>query len=330
MLDLLYAQAVAIRRRYYERHPEARRRLGQPVISVGNLSVGGSGKTPLVATIARMLIDRGERPAILSRGYRRRVRDTGVILVSNGASVMTDLGHAGDEPLMLARTVPGAIVAVSEDRYLAGTLAERRFGATVHVLDDGFQHVTLARDLDILVTSPGEITNGRVLPFGRLRESIGAAARAHVVVVVGADEATARSEGWTLGVSQFCAARRRLGLGAWGAGLADSKPVFAVAGIGNPRQFFEGLRDAGFDIRGMRAFPDHHRYTASDLRSISEAAQAAGADTVVTTEKDAVRLEPLGELPFKWTSVPLSLEIDSADTLFASIDAALARAREAA
>lgn len=325
MLDLLYAQAAAVRRRWYERHPEARRRLERPVISIGSLTVGGSGKTPLVAAVARYLVARGERPAILSRGYGRRVRDAGVVVVSDGERAMADLDRAGDEPLMLARALPGVLVAVCEDRYLAGALAERRLGATVHLLDDGFQHVKLARDLDVLVTSPGEITNGRVLPLGRLRESIGAAARAHVAVVVGADAATARSEAWELGISQFCAARRLTG-----ASGASGARVLAVAGIAFPGEFFDGLRGAGWNVADTLAFPDHHRYSPDDVRAIAQKVSAAGAEFVVTTEKDLVRFERLGALPFTLGVVPLILELDQAEILFASIDAALARRREVA
>jgi tetraacyldisaccharide 4'-kinase len=323
LLDLLYAQAAAARRRWYERHPETRRRLQQPVISVGNVSVGGTGKTPLVATIAEWLLDRGERPAILSRGYGRRVRDVGAVVVSDGTEILADLDRAGDEPLMLARVLPGAVVVVAEDRHLAGIVAERRLGATVHVLDDGFQHFTLARDLDVLVTSPGEIANGRALPFGRLRERADAAARADVVVVIGADEATARSEAWALDISQSCGARRVL------AAPAPAPPgaVIAVAGIGEPQQFFAGLREAGVDVRATRAFPDHHRYTAADVGAIAETARAAGADYVITTAKDALRLEALGALPFPLSVAALTLELDPPDTLFACVEAALTRAR---
>ncbi|MGH9173167.1 MAG: tetraacyldisaccharide 4'-kinase, partial [Vicinamibacterales bacterium] len=201
MLDFLYAQAVGTRRRWFERHPQARRRLARPVISVGNLSVGGTAKTPMVSLIARWLIDAGERPAILSRGYGRRDRSDGVVIVCDGTRVLADVGRAGDEPLMLAHTMPGVVVAVAEDRFLAGVLAERKLGTTVHVLDDGFQHVQLARDLDVLMTTPGEAANGRVLPFGRLREAANAAARADVVVVVDTDLAGARTEAWALGIS---------------------------------------------------------------------------------------------------------------------------------
>jgi tetraacyldisaccharide 4'-kinase len=323
LLDLLYGTAVGVRRRWYERHPEARRRLRQPVVSVGNLSVGGTGKTPLVALICEWLLERGERPAILSRGYGRRPRDNGVTVVSDGTRVMADLDRAGDEPLMLANQMSGVIVAVCEDRHLAGIVAERRFGATVHVLDDGFQHLSLARELDILVTSPGEIANGRVLPLGRLRERVDAAARADVVVVMDTDGPAARSEAWTLGISQSAGGRRVLRASPTG-------PLFAVASIGNPQQFFDGLRAAGFDIRGTRAFRDHHRYSARDLTVIADAMRTGGAEQVVTTAKDAVRLEPLGPAPFTWTAVPMSLELDPPDALFASLEAALSRARETA
>jgi tetraacyldisaccharide 4'-kinase len=294
---------------------------------VGNLTVGGTGKTPLVATIAEWLLSRGERPAILSRGYGRRARDVGVVVVSDGTGVKANLDMAGDEPIMLARDIPRAIVAVCEDRYLAGVLAERRLGATVHVLDDGFQHLALARDLDVLVTAPGEIGNGRVLPFGRLREPRDAAARAHVVVVMGGDAACARTEAWALGISQSLGATR--GVGAAGAaGVVGA--VLAVAGIGDPQQFFDGLRSTGCDVRGTRAFPDHHRYTRKDLDAIEQARRAVNAESILTTAKDLVRFEALGQLPFQVSAVPLSLQFDPPDVLFASIEAALARARNAA
>lgn len=324
MLDLLYAQAGRARRWYYERHPDARRRLRRPVISVGNLSVGGTAKTPLVARIARHLLDRGEAPAILSRGYGRTDRVDGAVVVSDGARVLADLARAGDEPLMLAQSVHGARVVVSEDRYLAGRLAERRLGATVHILDDGFQHVQLARDLDILMTRVGE-SNGRVLPFGRLREAPDAAARAHVAVVLDVDLATARTEAWTLGVSA-CAGARRVLL----ATPAIDSPIVAVAGIAQPDQFFQMLAAAGYQIARTLAFADHHPYRPADLARISAAVRDSSAATVVTTEKDVVRLTALGNLPFGCVAVPMGLEIDGWEGLGASIDAALVRARELA
>ena len=338
MLDLLYARVVGARRRWFERHPEARRRLARPVISVGNLSVGGTAKTPMVSAIARWLIERGERPAILSRGYGRRNRRDGVVVVSDGKQVQATLEEAGDEPLMLADAIPGAVVAVAEDRFLAGVVAERRLDATVHVLDDGFQHVQLARDFDVLMTSAGEATNARVLPFGRLRESVGAAARADIVVVLDADFATARAEAWTLGVSQSVAARRRLDFAGavsvsgassgWNA--AAGAAVVAVAGIAHPDRFFQMLRDAGCNVAAALSFPDHHRYGPRDVARVDSTARWAGTDTVVTTRKDLVRWQPLGPLPFECVAIPLGLELDGWETLTASLEQAIARAREAA
>jgi tetraacyldisaccharide 4'-kinase len=332
LLDLLYAHTARARRRWYERHPQARRRLSRPVLSIGNLSVGGTGKTPLVARIAEWLSARGERPAILSRGYGRAVRADGAVVVSDGTRVLANLDQAGDEPLMLARRVPGAAVVVAEDRHLAGVLAERRLGATVHVLDDGFQHVQLARDLDILLTSVGEIPNGRVLPFGRLREGADAAARAHLVVVVDADRAAAQAEAWTLGISQSVAARRVLGEPIRnGEARAPAEAArLAVAGLANPEQFFAMLRGAGHPIAKTIGFADHHRYDARDVARIAAELVAAGAAAVMTTAKDAVRFERLGVLPFALEVVPMQLEIDGWDLVTETIDAALLRAREAA
>ena len=337
MLDLLYARAVASRRRWFERHPQARRRLRRPVISVGNLSVGGTAKTPMVALIANTLADAGERPAILSRGYGRRHRPDGVVVVSDGSRVLADLDRAGDEPLMLARAVPDAVIAVAEDRYLAGTLAERQFGATVHVLDDGFQHVQLARDLDVLMTVPGEIAGGRVLPFGRLREAADAAARAHLVVVLDTDMVGAKTEAWTLGISQAVAARRMAGpaILAGAAGAAGVVPIWArrgviaVAGIAHPERFFQMLRESGYSVAGAIPFADHHRYGPSDVARVAAAVRASGAEAVVTTEKDFVKWEALEPLPFRCAVVPLTLDIEGWEVLSASIEAAIARAREA-
>lgn len=302
------------------------------MVSVGNLSVGGTGKTPLVAQIAQWLIAQGERPAVLSRGYGRRDRQDGVVVVSDGVAPRASVAAAGDEPLMLARTLPDAIVCVCEDRHMAGVLAERRLGATVHVLDDGFQHVRLARDLDVLVTSPGEVSRGRVLPFGRLREAPGAAARAHFVVVVDADEEVARAEAWELGISQFAAARRVIAApppatAPTGRADAAAAGMFAVAGIGKPEQFFAMLQAAGYPVQGTMRFPDHHRYTARDARRIVAAARNAGAASVATTDKDLVKLEALDLQPLTLMSVPLSLDIAGWDRLTALMAAAIERRR---
>ena len=318
MLDSLYGQVMRARRRRMERHPQRQRHLSKPVISVGNLSMGGTGKTPVVAAIAQWLIGAGHRPSILSRGYGREDAVDGVVLIDGATTV----AQAGDEPLMLSRQVPGATVCVSPDRYLGGVLAEK-LGCTVHVLDDGFQHIELARDLDILVTTIGEIPNGRVLPRGRLREPQDAAARAHFLVVSDATAGAASAEAWTLGISQSCGSIRKLGepsgIRDQGSGVRDRK-VLAVAGIANPERFVTSLRDGGWNVVEVMAFGDHHRYSPKDLIAIESKMRSAGADAVFTTDKDAVRFESLTP-SFPIYRVPLIIEFDPPAALFESVKA---------
>jgi tetraacyldisaccharide 4'-kinase len=326
LLDSIYGQVMRLRRRRVERQPQRQRRLARPVISVGNLSMGGTGKTPVVAAIAQHLIDAGERPSILSRGYGRADQSDGVVVVSDGTTVRASLEQSGDEPLMLARQVPRAAVCVCPDRHLAGALAERQLGCTVHILDDGFQHIELARDLDLLVTTVGEIPNGRVIPMGRLREPIDAAARAHFLVVSDATPGAAASEAWNLGIQQSCGALRSLAepvplspAGSLKAASIGSR-VLAVAGIAHPDRFAAMLRDAGWNVVESMPFPDHHRYTAEDLRAIEAKVQSSGADAMFTTDKDAVRLESARVDVYR---VPLVVQFDPPDTLFASVMAVL-------
>lgn len=317
---------MRLRRRRIERQPQRQRRLARPVISVGNLSVGGTGKTPVVRAIANWLVFHGERPAILSRGYARADAVDGVVVVSDGSAIRSTLDRSGDEPMMLAQMVPGAIVCVSPDRYLAGTLAERQLGATVHVLDDGFQHLELARDLDILVTTIGEIPNGKVIPFGRLREPMDAAARAQVLVVSDATAGAAAAEAWTLGISQSCGTTRMLAAGIpVGHQLpanSENTKVLVVSGIANPERFVRAIKDDEWNVVDVMTFPDHHRYSSSDIAAIASRRQSSGAEVVFTTDKDAVRFEGM-DLPFTMYRIPLHVEFDPAAALFDSIRAVL-------
>jgi tetraacyldisaccharide 4'-kinase len=323
LLDSLYGQVMRLRRRRMERRPQRQRHLSKPVISVGNLSMGGTGKTPVVAAIAQWLVDAGQRPSILTRGYGREDNVDGVVVVESS----TPIGRAGDEPLMLARQVPGATVCVSPDRHLGGVLAEK-LGCTVHVLDDGFQHIELARELDILVTTVGEVPNGRVIPAGRLREPKDAAARAHFLVVTDATAGAASAEAWALGISQSCGTRRTLAAPVTGTwlpvpGLVPSgSKVLAVSGIANPERFVSSLRDAGYSVVDAMTFPDHHRYTEKDLAAIETTMKSAGVDAVLTTSKDAVRFEVLNP-SFAIYHVPLMVEFDPPSALFESLKAVL-------
>ena len=212
MLHTLYGRLALTRRAWYER-PGARRRLSRPVISVGNLSVGGTGKTPLVAAIATWLVAIGERPAILSRGYARTVTSRDATVVSDGTRIRTDVAHAGDEPLMLARAVPGAAVVVCAERHAAGVVAEETLGATIHLLDDGFQHLPLARDLDIVVTAAGTLATDAVLPKGERADIPG-----------------------------------RMNLSAGGAMVLEAAPPVAAAALAGKAAAALGLRVAAVDL----------------------------------------------------------------------------------
>jgi tetraacyldisaccharide 4'-kinase len=296
ILSRLYGRAAEWRRAWYERYPHRRARLDCPVISVGNLAVGGSGKTPTVATLARLLQQRGERPAILSRGYARRAPADGVVVVSDGTRVLEPTVRSGDEPQMLARSLEGVPVLVAAERFLAGRLAERRFNASIHVLDDGFQHYRLARDVDLVIVSRKDLDE-EILPTGDLREPLAAVRHAHAVLVPGSDEdAAAVAEQLSRVVPEFFRMRaqydalRSVHSGDTRRAGEGGRHVVAVAGIARPERFFAALRAQGWEIVREMVFRDHHWYTDGDVRAIARAAAAASADCVVTTEKDATRL----------------------------------------
>ena len=314
-MTAIYARAAAWRRR---RAAGQARRLTRPVVSVGNVASGGRGKTPIVAHVARLLVAAGERPAILSRGYGRTDAVDGVTVVSDGVHALADLARAGDEPLMLARGVPGAGVYVCPDRHWAGALAERRFGATVHVLDDGFQHLGLARDVELVVVSPAD-EHDRPLPRGRLREDFGAVRAADALIVPGATAAEAAALAARWGVAHAFTTQARpavpRAVDPWGGAvrLPRDRPVLAVAGIAHPAQFFADLERAGWTLADRLAFADHHAFTARDVAAIAARLRATGAAAVLTTEKDAVRLLPLRPLGVPAAYVPLAVTIEPGD-----------------
>jgi tetraacyldisaccharide 4'-kinase len=312
-LSAVYGGVMRWRRSWYIAHPEARRRLRRPVISVGNLAVGGSGKTPIVVSLARLLLERGYRPAVLTRGYARRVNTDGVLVVSDGERVRANVHESGDEAQMLARALPGVAVLVSADRHLAGTLAERSLGATVMLLDDGFQHLRLARTVDLLVVSAEDLDD-RVLPSGRLREPLDTARAADAVLVSG-DAAEAARVAGTLAVRRAFMLRRQYGalrpLTGGGEVSPAGRTAVAVSGIARPERFQAALRDEGWTVVSAMRFADHHWFTRRDVAWIRDAAAAAHADVVVTTEKDAVRLEKVAAQPdgIPWAYLPMEMTI---------------------
>ena len=312
--QLFYGGLHALRRRWYASRA---RRLPRPVISIGNLHWGGTGKTPLVTAVAAHLRDRGLVPAVLSRGYRSRGQ--GVRIVSAGEGPLLGPLVAGDEPVLLAGELPGVAVVVSADRFEAGRHALERVEPTpeIFVLDDGFSHLRLRRDLDILTcpaTDP--FGGGRLFPAGRLREPLRAVARAHAVVLTGAEpgagEELARSlhprgfagSGFT---SRVRLLESRL---ATGQVLAPTARVLLVTAIAQPERFEADVRTLGFEVAGTMIFPDHHDYPEEDLTEIEEALADLGADAVLTTAKDRVKL--LGRLEVPVAELPIRAEPEPA------------------
>jgi len=328
VLSSVYSAAAIWRRQWYARQPSRRSRLSRPVISVGNLSTGGSGKTPIVGYIARLLVEGGERPAILTRGYGRRRTSERVTIVSDGAAILAGIDSSGDEAQMLARALPGVAVVVSASRYRAGRLAEAELGATVHVLDDGFQHVQIERTVDLLLVSEDDLSD-RPLPGGRLREPLTAGAVADAALVSAGYPTAVERIARAVGIRTAFQTTRVLGAPRTLSSAPDSvvvppqSRVFAVAGIARPERFFSDVSTAGWDLVGSMSFRDHHPYTQSDVKRIGKAAKAAAAAIILTTEKDGVRLETcdLGGLPF--AAVPLIAGVEPAarfrDWLFGRI-----------
>jgi tetraacyldisaccharide 4'-kinase len=242
------------------------------------------------------------------------------VVVSDGRGVLVDVDHAGDEPFMAAGKVPGAAVLVCASRYTAGRFAESRLGCTVHILDDGFQHFDLLRDVDLLV-APDPRGDMRTLPAGRLREPIDAARSADALLVELTSELSATScersaDSWELIADSCKATAERLGVPvAFGfvrriKGAASTDPAFAFAGIARPERFFGDLEAGGWQLVGRRSFRDHHPYSRHDLAALTEAARRAGAKVLVTTEKDSARMRHLGPLDLPVVDVPLEISLE--------------------
>jgi tetraacyldisaccharide 4'-kinase len=311
----VYGAAASWRRRWYARDPSRQRKLSHPVVSIGNLRVGGTGKTPTVAHVCEQLLANGERPAILTRGYGRTRPSDGVTIVSDGNRIVADLTTAGDEPLMLARLLPSVPVLVGNDRFACGQRAERDFGVTVHVLDDGFQHLTLARDVDLLLVDERDLDD-RVLPTGRLREPLTNAAAAHALLVNAEDSGAVEHMAQALHVPMAFHVRRAIHtprcLGQETRVRTQGDRVLAFAGIARPERFFSDLSASGRAAVETLTFADHYPFSQKDVDRIVERARAVGAALAVTTEKDAVRLEGLDFKGLAVQAIPLSVTIEPA------------------
>lgn len=283
-LSLAYGIGAAARRRLYDLGVFPRGRVEAPVISVGNLGIGGAGKTPLVAAFAGLLQDAGQDVAILSRGYRGRFRGT-CHVVSDGKQVLSGPAEAGDEPVMLARALPGVVVAVGRRRLLVAKEVVRRFPGRVLVLDDGFQHLALQRDLDVLAVDD-ETWKDHPLPEGRLREFASAARRADLLIDFGATPSP-RDRAASIGAKRVV----RGFFDQRGDEVEPPRRAFLVSAIARPERFEEAVRSQGVAIAGHWRRRDHDAFTAGDVASAVDRTRRTGADAAVTTEKNAVWLD---------------------------------------
>jgi tetraacyldisaccharide 4'-kinase len=288
-LSAIFGSAVALRNTLYDRGILRIHRLARPVISVGNLSVGGSGKTPFVIALGELLKGRNIAFDVLSRGYGRS---------AGGISIVDPTGSPeqyGDEPLLIAKKLQVPVI-VGADRYHAGLLAEEKFPSTLHLLDDAFQHRRLHRDFDIVMLPPEDL-NGILLPVGRLREPLSSLRRADVAVTI-SDESDRSSglngrngpdtilderepETWRI--------RRSIYLEE-----TPKRPV-VFCGIARPQQFFSQLHNLGIEVDKAVTFPDHHRYTEKDVTRLLQVKSASEAGGFITTEKDRINLGALAD-----------------------------------
>lgn len=307
----LYRGALALRNRHYN-GPGAVRSAPVPVVSVGNITVGGTGKTPIVSWIAEQLESMGRKPAIVSRGYGGTA-GRGPLFVSRGSAPLCDAAQAGDEPVQLAASLPGVRVVVGSDRW-AGAAAAAADGADVVILDDGFQHRRLARDLDIvLLDASNPFDNGRVIPAGRLREPLHALGRAQMVLITRARPDTAYPEiesevrRHAPQATLLLADHRPQGF-VDAAGRETPAPRRAVVfcGIGNPVRFRDDLGQLGIDVVGFRAFRDHHVYTDAEIEKLRQDARSQEA-VLVTTEKDLARIDAGDHGPSRASMIALRI-----------------------
>jgi len=302
LISLLYGAAISLRRVFYGLHMFKRKALSCPVISIGNITLGGTGKTPTVIQIAGVLSRKGILPAVVSRGYARKDENQ-IVIVSDGSSILADSKTGGDEPVLIASKLSGVPVVTGKNKFQAALLAVQRFNPEVVLLDDGFQHIQLKRNLDIVLIDAGNpFGNGSLFPKGILREPLAALKRAHAVLITRADSAgEVEKLKATLPLHThariFTSCQVPLDLIDYRSN--DIKPlsslrgakVLALAGIARPDSFFALLQSLGAVVVTACTYPDHFDYQKSDLAAVFRQAADAKISMIVTTEKDAVRMK---------------------------------------
>jgi tetraacyldisaccharide 4'-kinase len=301
-ISAIFGAGVAARNALYDRKFFKVQKLSRPVVSIGNISVGGSGKTPFVIALGSLLKQRNIPFDVLSRGYGRKSLGT-LVVDSEGTPE-----QFGDEPLLLARRLQVPVI-IGADRYAAGLLAEQKFPAKLHLLDDGFQHRRLHRDFDIVLLQPDDLDDV-LLPVGRLREPLSSLRRAHAVVLPpNTPSPVDKPLVWH--------ARRNISF------VTPMSRIVAFCGIARPNQFFAALRQLGMDVAGTMAFPDHHRYQQSDIDRLLNLKAQATARGFITTDKDAINLGHLITQLRTFETAGLELQIEQSADVVAALLAAL-------
>ncbi|MGB7922348.1 MAG: tetraacyldisaccharide 4'-kinase [Pyrinomonadaceae bacterium] len=324
-LSALYGAITRARLILYQRGLLQVHKIDAPVISVGNITTGGTGKTPLVEWLARAVAREGRRCCVLTRGYGR-ANPRSRVVVSDGTRIMADAREGGDEPRLLAERLIGIAAIISDaDRVEAARWAMGALGSQVFILDDGFQHLRIARDLNIVTIDATNPWGGaRILPRGRLREPLRGLARADLIVLTRVEQAhelsSLKKEAALLsGNRPLLLARMRTGgvrsLTAadndeLSGALSSSEPVAAFCAIGNPQSFFAHIRSDGYALLHTRAFPDHHVYTQRDVDAFEREAEALGARALLVTAKDAVKLR---SMRFRLPCYALEVEMEFDD-----------------
>ncbi|MEN6509471.1 MAG: tetraacyldisaccharide 4'-kinase [Smithella sp.] len=327
--SLLYRLIVDLRNRLYDRQILKSVKLSCPVISVGNITVGGTGKTPCVIGLARMLQQSGFKCAVISRGYGGK-NPQPVNIVSDGTSILLGAESAGDEPLLIARSLPGIPVITGAKRKFTGQAAIDRFGSNVLICDDAFQHRQIVRDIDIvLLDAEKPLGNGYLLPRGPLREPKESLRRAGCIILTRAggteplhpDVAGIVSKP---GIPVFRAAHQFKDLIRPGGNhlpeqnVLQGKKVCAFCGIAQPASFKKLLIEAGSEVMSFMEFPDHYTYDRNDLEALKDHFLKFQADYWITTEKDAMRLEDHPEFLKNLCILRMEMEIKSSDPSFES------------
>ena len=345
-LGALYGAVMGARKALYQRGLLRVHEVGAPVLSVGNITTGGTGKTPVVEWLARAVVARsGKRVCILTRGYGR-ADERRRILVSNGEALLADAHEGGDEPRLLAESLVGVAAVLSDaDRVAAARWALANLHSEVFILDDGFQHLRIARDLDIVtVDATNPFGGGRLLPRGRLREAAEGLARADIIVITRAEDQSVDIDKLRLELERLSGGRpvflsktRTHGLRTLSeTGMeevvsinAQPQPFAAFCAIGNPDSFFALVKREGLALAYTRSFPDHHVFSQRDIEAIESQAMEAGARALLTTAKDAVKLRSL-RFKLPCFILEIKIEFEDEDSLLRLIDKALLKRESSA